>query len=127
MTANVIVHSPSDFDLWLRTEFDKTNNLPPAELGALLYKRQGCVQCHAIDENVQGKAGPSFKGTFGTEQRLTSGESVTIDENYIRKSILEPLAQVRAGFQPVMPSYQGRLRENEIDALVAFIKSLNPK
>jgi cytochrome c oxidase subunit 2 len=126
MDADVVVHEPADFDLWLRTELDKTNNLPPAELGALLYKRQGCVQCHAIDENSQGKAGPSFSKTFGTEQKLASGETVKIDENYIRRSILEPLSQVRAGFQPVMPTYQGRLNDKEIDALIAFIKSLNP-
>ena len=126
MDADVIVHEPAEFDLWLRTEADKVNNLPPAELGALLYKRQGCAQCHAIDENSQGKAGPSFAKTFGTEQRLASGETITIDENYIRRSILEPLAQIRAGFQPVMPTYQGRLRDHEIDALIAFIKTLNP-
>jgi len=126
MTANVIVHAPGEFDLWLRTEADKLNNLPPAELGALLYRRQGCVQCHAIDGNTQGKAGPSFAKTFGTQQKLASGETITVDENYIRRSILEPLAQVRAGFQPVMPTYQGRLRDNEIDALIAYIKSLNP-
>lgn len=127
MVADVIVHEPADFDLWLRNEIDKTNNLPPAELGALLYKRQGCAQCHANDENSQGKAGPSFLKTFGTEQKLTTGESVKIDENYIRRSILEPLAQVRAGFQPVMPTYQGRLKDKEIDALIAYIKSLNSK
>ncbi len=126
MDADVIVHAPAEFDLWLRTEADKVNNLPPAELGALLYKRQGCAQCHAVEENTPGKAGPSFAKSFGTQQRLASGESVTIDENYIRRSILEPLAQVRAGFQPVMPTYQGRLNDKEIDALIAYIKSLNP-
>lgn len=126
MVADVVVHEPADFDLWMRTEVDKTNNLPPTELGALLYKRQGCVQCHAIDDNSQGKAGPSFAKTFGTEQRLASGEAVKIDENYIRRSILEPLAQVRAGYQPVMPTYQGRLKDKEIEALIAYIKSLQP-
>lgn len=126
MDADVIVHEPADFDLWLRTEIDKTNNLPPVELGALLYKRQGCSQCHAIDGNTQGKAGPSFVKTFGTQQKLATGESITIDENYVRRSILEPLSQIRAGYQPVMPTYQGRLRDHEIDALIAYIKSLNP-
>lgn len=125
MDADVIVHEPAEFDHWLRTEIDKTNNLPPTELGALLYKRQGCAQCHAIDGNTQGKAGPSFAKTFGTQQKLASGETITIDENYIRRSILEPLSQIRAGYQPVMPTYQGRLRDHEIDALIAYIKSLN--
>jgi len=126
MDADVVVHPLPEFDLWLRTEADKVNNLPPAELGALLYKRQGCVQCHAVDANLQGKAGPSFAGSFGTDQRLASGETITVDENYLRRSILDPIAQVRAGFQPVMPTYQGRLRDHEVDALIAYIKSLNP-
>lgn len=127
MVANVIVHPPAEFDQWLRAEADKLNDLPPVELGALLYKRQGCAQCHAVDENTAGKAGPSFVGLFGTQRALASGETVAADENYIRRSILEPQAQVRAGFQPVMPTYQGRLKDREIEALIAYIKSLNPQ
>lgn len=127
MVADVIVHEPGEFERWLRQETDKMNDLPPAELGALLYKRQGCVQCHASDTNTQGKVGPSFAGSFGTQQALASGETITVDENYIRQSILEPISQVRAGYQPVMPTYQGRLKDNEIDALIAYIKSLDEK
>ena len=69
--------------------------------------------------------GPSFQGTFGTEQALADGSKVKVDENYIRESILQPLAKVRAGYKPVMPTYQGQLKNEEIDALIAFIKSLN--
>lgn len=83
------------------------------------------MQCHAIDNTTAGKVGPSFAGTFGTQQQLANGETVTVDENYIRQSILEPVSQVRAGYQPVMPTYQGRLKDREINALVEFIKSLN--
>ena len=124
MDATVVVHPSGEFEQWLRDEEEQMNNLPPAELGALLYKRQGCVQCHAVDGNTRGKVGPSFLGTFGTQQALKTGEPVTVDENYIRESILEPLAKVRAGYQPVMPTYQGRLKDKEIDGLVAYIKSL---
>ncbi|QDU41177.1 Cytochrome c oxidase subunit 2 precursor [Maioricimonas rarisocia] len=124
MVADVIVHEAGEFEPWLQAEVDRMNDLPPAELGELLYQRQGCVQCHAIDNNTTGKVGPSFLGTFGTEQPLADGQTVTVDENYIRQSILDPVSQVRAGYQPVMPTYQGRLKDREINALVEFIKSL---
>ncbi|MEW4528464.1 cytochrome c oxidase subunit II [Maioricimonas sp. JC845] len=125
MVADVVVHEAGEFEPWLQAEVDRMNDLPPAELGELLYQRQGCVQCHAIDSTTAGKVGPSFAGTFGTQQQLANGETVTVDENYIRQSILEPVSQVRAGYQPVMPTYQGRLKDREINALVEFIKSLN--
>jgi cytochrome c oxidase subunit 2 len=55
---------------------------------------------------------------------MVDGSRILVDENYIRKSILEPQADVRAGYKPVMPTYSGNIREEEIDALIAFIKSL---
>lgn len=69
--------------------------------------------------------GPTFYGSFGTSQTLADGSSIIVDENYIRESILEPQAKVRAGYKPVMPTYQGQLKNEEIDALIAFIKSLS--
>jgi cytochrome c oxidase subunit II len=55
---------------------------------------------------------------------MTDGRRILVDENYIRKSILEPQADIRAGFKPVMPTYAGQIRDEEIDALISFIKSL---
>ena len=49
-----------------------------------------------------------------------------MDENYVRKSILEPRANVVSGFQPVMPTFKGQLTDEQIDCLVAYVKSLNP-
>lgn len=124
MDARVVVHAPGEFERWMREEADKLNNLPPAELGALLYKRQGCIQCHAADPSMKANVGPAFYNVFGTQQALKSGESVVVEENYIRESILQPMAKIRAGYQPVMPTYQGRLTDKEINALIAYIKSL---
>ena len=72
----------------------------------------------------QRESGPSFKGSFGTQQPLASGETITVDENYIRESIMEPMAKVRAGYKPVMPTYKGQLKDEEIAAIIAYIKSL---
>ena len=55
---------------------------------------------------------------------MVDGSSITVDENYLRESILEPQAKVRVGYKPVMPTYQGQLKDEEIAALIAYIKSL---
>ncbi len=68
--------------------------------------------------------GPSFKGIFGAEHEMASGEKVIVDENYIRESILDPQAKVRAGYRPVMPTYRGMLKDEEISWIAEFIKSL---
>ncbi len=68
--------------------------------------------------------GPSFKGRFGTQVQLQDGEAVLADENYMRESILNPQTKIAAGYQPVMPTYQGLLKDREIDALIEYIKSL---
>jgi cytochrome c oxidase subunit II len=96
---------------------------PPLERGLKLYNRRGCAQCHTIDGSA--KVGPSFKGIFGTQQKLADGSSITVDDNYIRESILEPNAKVRAGYRPQMPSFKGQLKDRQIEDLILFIKSLN--
>ena len=92
------------------------------ELGELLYKQRGCGQCHSIDG--AGGTGPTFKGLWGATNKMVDGTSVTVDENYIRESILEPQAKVRLGFNPVMPTFQGKLKDREITGLIEYIKSL---
>lgn len=71
------------------------------------------------------KTGPSLLGVFGHEQALADGSTVVADENYIRESILEPQAKVVAGYDPVMPTYQGRLNDREIMAVIEYLKSLD--
>lgn len=124
MAADVVVHEPGTFEIWAQEEIDKLNDLPPIELGALMYKRQGCIQCHSIDGSTEGKAGPSFYQTYGTEQKLATGEVVKVDDAYIRESILEPMAKVRAGYNPVMPSYKGKMKERQLLGVIEYIKSL---
>jgi cytochrome c oxidase subunit II len=123
MYAQVIVHPPGEFEKWLETSGDAIGKLPPAEAGQRLYKTRGCAQCHSID----GKAGigPTFKGVFGHPVPLKDGKTVVADENYVRESILNPQAQVVAGFDPVMPTYQGRLKDNEITMIIAYLKTLS--
>ncbi len=123
MIAHVVVHPPGEFEQWLEKASNFLDTMSPVEAGRKLYQVRGCQQCHSVDGSA--KTGPSLLGVFGHSQRLADGTTVLADENYIRESILEPQAKVVAGFEPVMPTYQGRLSDAEIGAIIEFLKSLN--
>jgi cytochrome c oxidase subunit 2 len=123
MIAKVTVLSEDEFANWKASADAIPAGMSMAEAGAKIYKDKACYTCHSIDGSP-GVA-PSFKGKYGTMEKLTDGSTVLVDENYIRESVLNPQAKVVAGFQPVMPTYQGLLKEQQIDALIAYIKSLN--
>lgn len=123
MLARVVVHPSGEFDTWLENAANFMDKMTPEEAGKTLYTRRGCVQCHSVDGSA--KTGPSFLDAYGSLQAMADGTQVEIDENYIRESILEPQAKIRAGYKPVMPTYQGQLKNEEIAALIAYIKSLS--
>lgn len=123
MLAKVIVHPSGEFGKWLEDAANFLERMSPVEAGEVLYQRRGCVQCHSVDGSA--KVGPTFRDAFGTQQTLADGSAVTVDENYLRESILEPQAKIRAGYKPVMPTYQGQLKDEEIAALIAYIKSVS--
>ena len=126
MLGKVVVLSPEAYDIWEKgigvDEGANVASLPPAELGAKIYKEKGCNACHSIDGSVV--IGPSFKILYGKTGVLADGSSYTADENYIRNSILEPQGQIVESFQPVMPSFKGILSDDEITAVIAYIKTL---
>ena len=123
MMAKVVVHEEEEFNNWLATANVQDSNLPPAELGAELVVRNACSTCHSNDGSE--RQGPSFAGLFGKTETLEDGSTVTVDENYIRSSILRPNVQIVAGYQPVMPPYEGTLDDNQINAIIAYIKTLD--
>ena len=118
----IVVHEPGSYERYLSDKASMGDKLPPEQLGAMLYEKKGCVACHTIDGAA--RVGPSFKGEFGTEQAMADGSKVKVDENYLRESILYPQAKARPGYPPSMPSFEGQLKEKEIEGLIAFIKSL---
>lgn len=126
MLSKVIVQTPAEFKKWLDAEGNFIEKLPPDKLwegGQKLYNQRGCKQCHSIDGTVG--IGPSFKGIWGHQASLVGGGSVMVDENYVRESILEPQAKIVAGFQAgVMPTFQGRLKDKEITAIIEYLKTL---
>ena len=117
------VHPPGEYETWLADASDFISKLPPAEAGKRIYNIRGCKQCHSIDGTAN--VGPSFQGVFGEDVKLADGTSVLADENYLHRSITEPNADIVAGYEDVpMPTYKGRLRDEEIQVIVEFIKSL---
>ena len=119
MTGSIIVMEPREFDNWLSGNIGATT---PAAAGQQLFQTLGCASCHGA--NGEGGRGPTLAGAFGKMTPLQSGETVRVDEGYIRESILNPQAKIVAGFGPIMPTFQGQVSEDQVVQLVAFIKSL---
>jgi len=125
MIGKVKVVNDSAYAAWLDASTVLGEGLSLEEYGEQLYKQKACVTCHTIDGSRL--EGPSFLGIYGSMVTLSDGSKVLMDENYIRESILSPKAKIVEGYQPVMPTFQGVLKERQIDALIAFIKKLNQK
>jgi len=123
MLAKVKVVSEREFAEFLASTGGPGAGESPADYGRRLYTSRACNTCHTLDGKPS--VGPTWQGLWGRREALQTGDFVTVDENYIRESVLEPQARVTAGFQPVMPTYQGILTDRDIDALIAFIKSLD--
>jgi cytochrome c oxidase subunit 2 len=92
------------------------------ELGRKVAAEQGCLKCHSVDGTRH--IGPTWTNLYQREQRLEGGRSVTADEAYLTRSMMDPAAEIAAGYQNVMPTYQGRMTAPEVAAVVEFIKSL---
>jgi cytochrome c oxidase subunit 2 len=122
MKKLAVVHPPGGFKQYLEEAEQVLLDMPPVALGKYLYETRGCAQCHTLDGTP--KTGPSWKGIFGQQHTITGAGAVTVDENYVRESILEPNAKVRAGFGAVMPTFKGQLKDEQIDGLITFIKCL---
>jgi len=121
MNVAVVVHSEDDYQKWL-VEAAKPPE-PPVEHGEWLYSRKGCKACHSVDGSKN--TGPSWKGSWGKEVQLAGGGTTLFNEQYVRDSILTPQKQIHAGFESVkMNSYQGQIKDKEIDDIIAYMKTL---
>jgi cytochrome c oxidase subunit 2 len=93
-----------------------------ADQGKSVATSNGCLSCHTVDGSKS--VGPSWQGTWGTPVDL-GGEQATVDEAFVTAAILDPNAQVRSGFGPSMPSYEGKLSDEDVKAVVEYMKSLS--
>jgi len=126
MMAKLTVESQKDFEKFIETggteweEYRDKNKWP--EWGKIQWERKGCNSCHTLDGTPS--KGPSWKGIWGKMETLNDGSTVLVDEAYVKESMLNPQAKIVKGFEPVMPTFQGLLRDHEIKGLTEFIKTL---
>ena len=123
MLSKVVVVEPNEFDSWYQKTGAEAAQATQKLPGEKLYTEKGCFACHSIDGSK--KVGPTFKGLFGKTEHVTTGGSkrkITADETYLKKSILEPAADIVEGFPPAMPPQN--LTEKEVKDLIEYIKSL---
>jgi cytochrome c oxidase subunit II len=118
MIGQVIVMTPTDFAAWLKTGRETVS---VAQRGEQLFHSFGCSGCHAAQAAVRA---PLLEGIYGSQVPLADGRIVHADEGYLRDCILIPNTQIVAGFDPVMPSFQGRISEDDLFAIITYIKSI---
>lgn len=118
MIGMVTVMEPSAYQAWLS---GNEGGGTLASRGERLFSELACNTCHLSDGSGRG---PSLVDKFGAQEQLTNGSIVNVDETYVRESILTPQLKVVAGFQPVMPTFQGLVNEEGVMALIEYVKSL---
>lgn len=119
MRSQVVVHKDREsYDAWIKQVEDAS--VPLVDVGKTVYLTKGCIACHTVDGTP--RLAPTFKGSWGRVEKLVDGSSVTVDEAYVRESLLSPRAKLVAGFQPVMPPMP--LKEREMLGLFEYLKSL---
>jgi cytochrome c oxidase subunit 2 len=124
MIGRVVVMKPDDYQAWLAGEGGAVSGQTLAQAGEKLFTERACASCHL--ESGQGP-GPSLVDLAGSTVHLKDGGTVVADDTYLRESILNPAAKIVAGYQPVMPTFQGQLGEEQLVQLLAYIKSLGGK
>jgi cytochrome c oxidase subunit 2 len=137
MLGELVVMPAEEFDKWIaearrganavaqdsRTPGDAV--LPSSDVvkeGERIASEQGCLKCHSVDGTRH--IGPTWVDLYLRQERLKDGTTVVADEAYLTRSMMDPGAQIVAGYQNVMPTYQGKLAPPQVAALVEYIKSL---
>ncbi|HSQ02605.1 MAG TPA: cytochrome c oxidase subunit II, partial [Burkholderiales bacterium] len=115
MHARVIVMPPAQFAHWLEQGTPRAL----AAHGYDLFRQYGCSGCHDARSSVHA---PDLTGLIGRVVHLQDGRTLVADENYVRDSILLPRKDIVAGFAPIMPSFAGQVSEEDIEALIEYIR-----
>ncbi|MBI5547276.1 MAG: cytochrome c oxidase subunit II [Deltaproteobacteria bacterium] len=121
MLAKLQVMPEKEFRDWLDAGGEE-KGVSPEKAGEKLAMKLACATCHSTDGSA--KTGPTWKGLYNHPTELADGTTVTADENYLRESITDPNKKVVKGFQPVMPAFKGLVTQKQLDALIAYLKSL---
>ena len=121
MVGTVYVQEPAEHARWLAQQ-PAPNSL--VAIGERAFHTRGCSGCHAPNAAIRA---PLLDGIYGKQVPLSDSTLVTADDQYLRDSILLPNKQISAGYQPIMPTFQGQISEEELNAIIAYLKSLGGK
>ncbi|MFK3737342.1 cytochrome c oxidase subunit II [Massilia sp. TN1-12] len=116
MLGKVVVQPPGEFARWL-TEGPRQPGM--AQRGYALFRDYGCSGCHAAGSTVHA---PSLNGLLGRPVHLADGRELRADEAYVRDAILVPDKDVVAGYAPIMPSFAGKIGEEDLLAIIEYIR-----
>jgi cytochrome c oxidase subunit 2 len=119
MIGTVIVMEPDEYQAWL-SGGGLTGSM--SARGEQLFQQLACSTCHLTDGTGRG---PSLAGVFGSQVTLQTGQKVKADESYVRESILTPQMKIVNGFQPIMPTFQGLVTEEQLASLIEYVKTLS--
>jgi len=125
MTTTVVVMPVKEFESWYAEKTEAEGKAKKHPEGAKLFQEKGCAACHSLDGTA--KVGPTLQRVFGRKETVvTAGKEheIVVNEDYIKRSLLEPQADVVKGFPPIMPSQKGLLKNDEIDAIIEYLKNL---
>jgi cytochrome c oxidase subunit II len=120
MQGLLYVMKPADYQAWL-AQAGGTQTL--AARGKQLFTANGCAGCHGAGSTVRA---PSLGGLWGSPVPMERGGTIIADASYVRDKILNPDHNKIAGYAQLMPPFKGVLSEEDVLALVAFIRSLGP-
>ncbi len=119
MIGDVVVMTPDNFKQWLASSISG-NSL--AQNGERLFASLSCTACHNTRPDARG---PNLAGVYGSHLTLSSGQTITADDEYLRSAILNPSQHITQGYAPIMPTYQGQISEDGVIALVEYLKHLD--
>ena len=132
MIGRVIVMKGPEFEAWLtdtravtypaRADARGPGEPTMARQGERLALEKGCGRCHTVDGT--NHLGPTWRGMYRSEVKLQNGKTIIADEAYLTRAMMDPMAELVAGYAPTMPSFQGQLTAGETAALLEYIKSL---
>jgi len=118
MVGTVTVMEPADYERWLHLNAEGSMALE----GRKVFLKYRCVSCHSADENARA---PVLEDLFGHTVHLKDGSTVIADDDYVRESVYEPGKQIVLGWDDIMPTFKGQVSPEEINELIAYLKSLH--
>jgi cytochrome c oxidase subunit II len=124
MRAKCYVHEPADFKKWLADASVWTGKIAPAVEGEKLFHSMGCAACHSVDGTRI--IGPTWQDLFDSKQPQDNGPDVLADDNYVLDVVWDPGHYLHIpGYQMVMPSFKGQISQQDVGAIVAYMKTIS--